>query len=273
MGSTIAGYPCTPLALGAMPMDMSGTAEYGLYTSEATQRHAYGRRMITWDGRVFKYALTTAAITTSNIDQLVHQGYSQHIDYGATIAKTTIAGATEFVVDISATMGKADDGVIAKNEMAGGSIIVYSDTIATIQRGIIGNSAVATGEMTVYVDAPIPVVLTVDASYAEGICSPYYGVAPGEGGGSLSMLGMPQVYCDANTNIWIQTWGVCWVSPQSDVGDAAHDLQVVARSDGSLQSHAYGTAMATLQQHVGFVLSHAADGTQGAPFIMLQISI
>jgi len=270
-------YPFNPIPWQAEPQDLSGdvagTPYLGIYAAEATKRYVYGTRKITWDGRVYKYSKAGAAITTSNCDQLVHTAYSQHIDYGATIAKTTVAGATDFVVDIGASMGGADDGVIAEDELEAGTIIVYSDTIATIQRGIIGNDAVATGEMRIWVDGAIPVVLTTDASYAEGMCSPYLNVTPGDGNGLQTMVGMPQGYCDSGDYIWIQTWGPCWVAPQSTAGAAAHNTAVVARYDGSVQSHAYASAYNTLQQHVGFILSYAAAGTQGAPFIMLQISI
>lgn len=242
----------------------------GLYVATDDQKFHAGKRCISWDGCVYKYSY---GVTTMVGDVLAWQSYSQHIDYGATVAKTTIAGATSFVVDISAAMGKAEDGVIAEDELLGGRVIVYSNTIATIQRGIVGNTAVATGEMTIYVDAPIDVVLTVDASFVEGICNPWRFVSTGNSGGNRSMVGLPNVVTAAAAKwLWLQAWGPVWSAPQADTGNAAHNLAVVARHDGSVQSHAYGTAYATLQQHVGFVLSHAADNTQGGPFWMMQIS-
>jgi hypothetical protein len=242
----------------------------GLYVATDDQLFHAGKRILSWDGCVYKYSY---GVTTMIEDRLAWQSYSQHIDYGATVAATTVAGDSSFKVDISAAMGKADDGVIAEDELMGGRVIVYSDTIATIQRGIVGNSAVATGEMTLYVDAPIDRILTVDASFVEAICNPWRFVSTGEGGGVRSMVGLPNVVTAATAKwLWLQTWGPCWVAPQGPLADAAHDLEVVARSDGSVQAHEYGTAMATLQQHVGFILSHAANGTQGAPFWMMQIS-
>lgn len=242
----------------------------GLYTATDDQLFHAGKRCLSWDGCVYKYSY---GVTTMVEDVLAWQSYSQHIDYGATVAATTVVGATSFKVDISAAMGKADDGVIAKDELVGGRVIVYSDTIATIQRGIVGNDAAATSEMMLYVDAPIDRVLTVDASFVEAICNPWRFVSTGNSGGLRAMVGLPNVVTAAAAKwLWLQTWGPVWAAPQSTLADAAHDLEVVARHDGSVQAHEYGTAYATLQQHVGFVLSHAAAGTQGAPFWMMQIS-
>lgn len=250
--------------------DMSGTTEYGIYTAETTKRHRFGSRAITWDGRVFKYA---KAGGTLNADLGCMSYVAQHVAFG-TVAATAAAGASRIKIDVAATDGAAADGVVAKDALEGGYIVIFSDTVTTLNRGILANDAVASGggEMFLTLDAPIHVAITVDASYPECMASPYSDVRAITSG-LRAVIGVPAVEATSGYHTWIQTWGPCWIAPQGEVGDAAHDLQVVFRHDGSIDEHDYSDSNVAKQQHAGFVLSHATAGTQGAPFIMLQISI
>jgi len=55
--SKIFTLPHRPIYDGGSPHDYTGDNRLGLYTEETTQRYVHGTRHITWDGRVFKYAL------------------------------------------------------------------------------------------------------------------------------------------------------------------------------------------------------------------------
>lgn len=263
----------TPLGPQASPRDFTGTAyQQGIYSAETTQRHVPGRAFLEWDGRVFKYAKASA---TLNTDLLAQQVTAQHMAY-ATVAASTAVGATELTVDFGATDGAAAGGVIAVDELAGGYAIIFPHSENSMNRGIRGNTAADGGgdEITLYLDAPLNVATVVDVTHAEAICSPYYNIkASTTGDTARGFVGLPMVPATVGQYCWVQTWGPCWIAPQTDVGTGASNQQVVARYDGSIQAHDYtDTTYSDKQQHIGFVLSHATAGTQGAPFIMLQIS-
>ena len=249
-----------------------GSTELGLYTAETTQRHGIGRRLVLDDGRVFRYS---KAGGTLNCDLLAQQVTAQHMAY-ATVAKTTVIGAIELVADFGAADGAAADGVLAADELQNGYVIIFPHSANSMNRRIVSNTAVAAGggEVTLSLDFPLNIATVVDVTHVEAICSPYYSVkASTTGDTARGFVGLPMVPATLAQFCWIQTWGPCWVAPQSDVGTGASNQQVVARYDGSIQAHDYtDTTYSDKQQHVGFVLSHATAGTQGAPFIMLQIS-
>jgi len=267
------GMPVTPLGPEASAMDFSGSTELGIYSLETTQRHAFGRRIITWDGRVFKYARATA---TLNTDLLAQQTYIQDGSY-VTVAASTVIGATEIILDSGATDGIAVGGVIAENALAGGYLILFPHSENSMNRMIVGNTAVAAGggEMTLYLDAPLNIATTVDVTHGECMASPYaYVKASTTGDVNKGFLGLPMAPAIVDQFCFLQTWGPCWIAPQTDVGSSASNQQVIARYDGSIQAHDdTDTTYSQMQQHVGFVLSHGSAGAQGAPFIMLQISI
>jgi hypothetical protein len=259
---------------GSSPLDMASATQtaYGLYVADSTQRFGFGQRFLTNDGRVFKYA---KAGGTLNVDLLAQSVVAQHIAF-ASAPVAAAAGDTKVSITVAATDGAAAGGLVAKDELQGGYVVIFSDTVVTMLRQIVKNTAVATGGGTSILDLDFPLnaaVATAD-SYLEAMASPYSSIkASTTGDTARGFIGLPLVEATSGKFCWIQTWGPCWVAPQADVGTGASNIQVVARYDGSIQAHDYtDTTYSDKQQHVGFVLSHANAGTQGAPFIMLQIS-
>jgi len=264
---------------GSSPLDLVSAVQtdYGLYVADGTQRFCFGQRFLTNDGRVFKYAKAGGSL---NIDLLAQSVVAQHISY-STAAVAAKAGDRKVSVAVAVTDGAAGGGAIAKDELAGGYIVIFSDVVATMNRGIVGNTAVAAGGSTtviIEVDRPLHVAVTAATSFHEVMASPYSSIkASTTGDRNRGFVGLPMVEATSGQCLWIQTWGPCWVAPQGDLGAAADANQAVARYDGSIDVHMNasaegGTGYNYPQQHVGFVLSHAPAGTQGAPFVMLQIS-
>jgi hypothetical protein len=240
----------------------------GPYTIDTIQRHRFGTRYLMCDGRVFKYGKAGA---TWNPDMGAHTYVGQHVAY-TTVAKSTAVGAVQLKIDVAATDGAAAGGLISENELLNGHLLLFPHSSNTMLRRIEGNAAVATGggEMLLEVDWPLNIATVVDVTHAEAMVNEYADVR-NLTSGLRAVVGIPAVPATAGTFGFLQTWGPCWVAPQAEVGDAAHDIQCVFRHDGSIDEHDYSDANVAKQQHAGWVMSHATAGTQGAPFVFLQI--
>ena len=272
MGSTIGGFPATPLTLGAMPMDMSGTAglsgtvEMGLYTKELTQRHICGRRAITWDGRVFKYSKSGAACYSG-------QGASSH--RLPAVNRTTIA----LDRDEGSTQVSIASQSFAKDELAGGYVTCFgvADQNTDVQhRGIIGNNYCSTGTLVIDMDAPlfadITTTLVALVSY-----NPYTDLRlnSGQEVGFTAILGVPAVYVSAASYyFWLQTWGPCFCAATEHLGDADGDQQMVFTSEGALRRIATARVEDHGYQVAGFLMTEGVAGVGwNEHIVMLQISI
>jgi hypothetical protein len=143
-----------------------------------------------------------------------------------------------------------------------------------MRRRIIGNSAVAAGggSVIIYVDAPWNVAIATADSTIEAMGNEYYDVRH-DTDGTHCVIGVPTVPAITGEFSWLQTWGKCWVAPQSGVGATSMIRAVYWRHDGSLDIRAlagtFHDAYVT-DQYAGYVLQNAQAGTQGAPFFMLQ---
>jgi hypothetical protein len=269
-------YPRMPLSWPEEAKDFTSTAyNLGPYAVETTQRHTFGRRAITWDGRVFKYAHSVAT---------VYPGYGAFNLLNATVARlinsvTPAAisiGDRTMTMTVAATEGYAGDGIVAQDELRGGYIVLGHGAAATTEnRCILANTAVASGggTTTLTLDAPFAV------AHAAGVAcecpgNPYHYVG-GTSTSYSSVMGVPVVELDATYNGWIQTWGPCWCVPgggDANPGDTASDRTLFFVGDGSVNG---GTALTveTGYQLAGFMIDTTASGTAGMPLVMLQISI
>jgi len=271
------GVPLTSIRSGTQ-----GVAIDDLYTFGTTKLYPIGARWLDdSDGRVFRHVKASG---TLNNDLLCQTVTAQHIAFAAAPVAAA-AGDTQLSVTVAATDGAAAGGIVALNELEGGYVVIFSDSVATMTRQIVGNTAVGANGGTTVLDLQhkLNVAVATADSYIEAMASPYAVVkASTTGDANRGFVGLPNCMATTGTYCWIQTWGPCWVAPRGAVGNSGHSIQVVARYDGSLQVHEVYTAGDTPtateytngveQQHVGFVLTHATAGTQGAPFVMLQIS-
>lgn len=208
----------------------------------------------------------------TNTDLGVKNLLTQAVAY-ATIAAAAAINATEIVIDVAATDGPAADGVIAADYLVGGEVVVFPHSSNTFTRTIMGNTVVASGggEMTLTLDSPIPVALDAgDVDHGECMASPYASVGTAAGNTS-SVMGMATCLAASGKYLWLQTGGPCWIAPQGEVSVGNNNRQVVFRHDGSIDELDYSDANVAKGQHAGYVIANAADGGQGAAFIMLQI--
>jgi hypothetical protein len=243
-----------------------------IYEISATAKHRLGTRVVRGD-RVFKYAKAIQTYTTTKL--LARSYYHQYIMY-AVLAVASPAGSNKVYVTVGAGDGFANDGVVATNDLEGGYIAIFdASTDEWLNYAIVSNnSAVSGGTVTITLDGELPIALTT-ADYAEIMSTPYLTTCTNTQN-RYSFLGLPMRLATITYPYhWLQTWGPCWVNPQPLLGvssPSAPKVQAVARHDGSIDLYAYATAAITSSQLIGHVLTVAQDGTQGAPFVELQIS-
>lgn len=259
-----------PLFDGGQPRDLALTGnELVVYSGETTQRNMLGARYLTWDGRVYKYMLANG---TLNPDLGCEQARPQEIAF-ASVAVAASIGDIKVKLTVGASDGVAGDGVIAKDVLQGGYLVVFiSGQSKAFTRLITGNDAATSGStITIDIDVPLHIALTTSDS-GEAMASPYYKVTTGSST-ARSIIAIPTIAATSAQFCWGQTWGPHWIAPQADVGAGASAIQCVFRHDGSIEVHDAGSATTLQKQHAGFVMSWSQSSTQGAPFMMLQISI
>lgn len=238
-----------------------------LYEVSETQRLRLGTKM--WRGDCcYKYAQCIGiAITRTSF--AVYPLATQHFE-GA-IAATTVVGATSITVTVGAH-GVLGDGEFAKNELEGGRILMTDGSWnENVQMGIKGNTKASSADtMTIYLDGENPLVRTA-AHVAAIMGNPYRVTGEAGSGGARPFMGVPMRICELLSYFWIQTWGPCWIAPATEVGQAAENRMVVFRGDGSLFDHDDGSSYDEMQ-HAGYLMTSAAGGGQGTPWIYLMCS-
>jgi len=247
---------------------LSGGTEQDIDEPSDTQNYAIGTKREAPDGEEWYYGKAGGTINT---DMGCWAYNHQHVPY-TTVAATKAKGVTSVVIDVGATAGVASNGAIAANELVGGRIVFFPHSDNSFVRTITANTVVAAGggEMTITLNKPTPVIITADVTHCEAMASPYLDVRTGNSGGIRPFLGMASVPATVGQFFWIgkNVWG--WLAPQAEVGVGDHDNEIVFRHDGSVDEHDYSDAYNAKAQHAGHVLTRAANGTQGAPFIALK---
>lgn len=253
--SLMDGMPVTPLGPEANAMDFGGTTELGIYFVETTQRHAYGRRLITWDGRVYKYCLAVAAVVS-------YHGAGQS---KAALMTWEAVGSAQSIGDTSLLI---DVTGVTKNQLVGGYIAIHNTSDVIQWRGIIGNDATSGTTTRVYLDAPLHADITIAGSNCEVFENPYRYVTHAANG-YTSTICVPAAGCSATYNFWGQTWGPAYVSPGETIDSpTAQCRNLVWGANYCLFTDATHPA----GQHAGFYLNQGSSSIAG-PAIMLQISI
>jgi len=234
-----------------------------------TQLYVLGARLVTGDGRVFRYGKLGGTITSTkhglkNNNTLVTEK--------GEIVSACAAGATSLTVTFN---GDFNDVALAADELYGGYISLYNSSSIRDQRMIIGNTAVLTagGACTIEIDEPI--VTAVAAAFnCEVIGNPYSNLVNANDLQS-SVMGMPASYGTSGQYIWIQTWGPYRVTPTgAEVGTNNDERMFHFDAYGSLRaSQASIVTQAKSEQIAGFTIEKTAGSAgSAAPFIMLMIS-
>lgn len=224
------------------------------------------------NGKCYYYAYCTAAVKSRMAAEC---SYDQTLSLRACPTSTAIYGTEIYVTTVSPD-GPSDDGTFAKDYMKGGHVTVFVEGSGTpddddFSRGIIGSSVVTSpGSMKLTLDAPIPHATVQGTTIIEATASPYAAIKTGARV-SYPKVGLPACVAAATQWVWVQTWGICWIAPQTGVG-VAGDIGVVFRHDGSLEPALTTVTEYISNQLAGYAVTGLVAETQSAPFIFLQIA-
>ncbi|GAI85592.1 unnamed protein product [marine sediment metagenome] len=248
-----------------------------IYELSAIQRYPIGFKYPIknpLDLRSFYYGKASGALDTgygakSIVPQLVPF---------ATINAPADAGEVLLAIDVALTDGAEGDGVIGEDELAGGYLVLFTPApMQAYNRRIVANTA-TTGAggvtiMVVTIDKPFPIDVVVANFHAECMANPYVGVRTGNYP-AASVVGMPTMQATlALPYLWLQTWGPVWVTPSNNEGIGLSNREVCFMGNGAISAIDVANQNYSHQaQRAGFVLPNLRDGSEGAPFIFLQIT-
>ena len=108
----MAVYPYNPIDWPGNPKDFAGDNNLGPYAEETTQRYTPGTRMITWDGKAFKYG----RVITSSIASQGLFNASTPVNIAVNGTQAVVAGDKTHVLTLDADSGYAGAGV-AEDEL------------------------------------------------------------------------------------------------------------------------------------------------------------
>jgi len=238
--------------LGADP-EVAGQA---LYVSSSTRNHNFGERMVTSDGRVFRYARAGAVdLVAGNMIQAPAQ-VANHLALTPTAAAI---GDTSITVTLGATAATA-------GQYAGGWAIISTTPGNGYAYPILGNPAASSsGSLTVTLAQPLLVALTT-SSRVDLQANPYNGVIQTPITTLTGAVVGNAPYIIAATEYgWIQTRGpaACLVKGTPGVG-----LAVVCPGTAAGAVVVDGAASET--PVVGVMMSTGVDGKNNAVMLLLE---
>ena len=241
-----------------------------LSAPDSSQEYDIGTAYM-FNGKAYYYAYTSAA---ANSRQGACTAYKQEVSQQLLGADAAIY-AESITLTVAATDGIAANGAIAKDYLKGGSVVVFPSgsggSSYDFTRGIVSNAAVATsgGTMVVELDGGIPYALTAATSVAEAGASPWRAILNSTAAW-MPKVGVPTCYAAAGKYVWVQTWGLCWVAPQTGIGTAGYH-HAIFKHDGSVEKITT-VDLNHSDQYAGWSSSWGAAGAQAAPFIFLMIA-
>ena len=252
---------------------MGRPRDNGLYNESADQLFWYGKRLMTFDGRVFRYSGSKTALKSAYGAINYTTAATQN---GAVLPYATLAGDKKVRITIANTNGYGG-GAIEKDELVGGYIEIQEGAGSAVTRMIVANDYVSTAGGVIYVTLDGPLVAAYSTSaWADMVLNPYRYLGNGGAAADYSaFMGVPTINRTINYNGWVQTWGPCYVvagGADPVPGNSVDDRTVYFVGDGSVNG---GTALTveTGYQQAGFIIDSTASGTGAVPLVMLQISI
>lgn len=257
---------------GGLPLDN------GLYKATADQKFHYGSRIMTFDGRVFKYCGSKGA-GLSGFGSWNGAPAANLI--GAVLPAAVAVGTKRTIaVTVAAGDGYAGDGVVAKDELVGGYVVMGHGESKVQNRLIIGNTAVASGGGTTYidVDGAIELAMTASSSYCEVVLNPYAYTIGGQttGNDTAAWMCVPATNVTSTYSYWGQTAGPCWVTPggttSTSLGKADGDRLLYWVGDGSVNDTTELSGSTTGRQIAGYMIDTTSAAVAGMPLVMLQLS-
>lgn len=249
---------------------LGGTTGQRIWEVNVVAQYSVGTRLITEDGRVFRYAKASNVISRTDF------GLKFWRQIGDGIAAN--AGGSSAIGDTTVVL----TGTATKDEYKGGYLVIHSSPIQN--RAILSNTVTSGTTFVVTLAEPLIAAVTSGSTYCEAMQSPYSDVrlTAGPSGGDAgadhnSVAGIPFVVTTvANTYLWIQTWGPLFINPHGDAGTgvAGGERKLVFDCEGSVcvadeSGHGGCTSTDGDEQVAGFIIDR---GGSGPPFVMLQIS-
>jgi len=220
--------------------------------------HNIGDRVILPDGREFRYAKSTGS-------NALYAAHGCGFTYTGLVSYTAFA-TSHAVGSKEITIPAATHAALTKDELRGGYVIIFdgASDYATTVRQIIGNDAsTANTAFNVTLDAAITNAIVSGTEAAEVYRNPY--AALDIAASDKPVAGLPATYVSAAAQyFWVQVKGICWVAPQTGVGDANGQEGAFWRHDGSLDEA--DTALATTvpagssSQYAGHVVTGSQSG-------------
>jgi len=251
---------------GNVIYDTQPNMDLELYDTETTPKYPIGTRLVSGDGRVFRYALAAASVNPGF-------GASNNNTFngitGGSVTARAIGDTTITLLCDATTGGSTWFGTA--NRMAGGYVSLPSLTITQFRR-IVSHPASANGSnVVVTLDGPFTQAVAA-ASMAEVMQNPYSALYTG--GNYDSVVGVPVTQIATGYYGWIQTWGPTWITPDvAGVGSEAHGRQLIFVGNGAIELVNDMDPSTYSCQHAGFILGTSASGDwTNPPFVMLQIS-
>ena len=243
---------------------LGGTTGHRLWETKTTAQYSIGTRLVTEDGRVFRYALSSGAVKPA-----IGAKCSGTIADDGIAANCVLARA---VGDVKIDFASR---TFAKNELMGGYLIVHGGSNTQQNRMILSNTVAANATVELTLAEPFNVAVDA-AQYCEVCPNPYRFImsASGAMANYSSCLGVPMVKIAASGSyFWLQTWGPLWTSPGPyGMGGDANERAVIFNPDGSLRPRCEHCSDGKDYQLAGFIIQTDSNGNDGPPFIMLQIS-
>jgi hypothetical protein len=249
-----------------------------------------GDRVVTPDGRVFRYAKAGGTIHTEfavcspflSITNAVAPAQSTINgpilnQLGGSVTQTAgQVGVAVVTLTVASGDGFLGTGAIAADELRGGFVVIGNGTSQHPQtRGIIGNSVVAAGggSCDVYLDASLTTAVTVGTTNIEAYLPLYGNVQSMNTVNSayVTCIGAAAVEATSGQYFFVQTWGNVWLTSNNATGEAANGRDIYVNTDGSVRGQTSTTYAG--YQRIGTGLDKSASNASNGPNIMLQISI
>jgi len=255
------------------------------YEVDTVQKFPIGTRLCLGD-RSFYYAYASGTCTpnvlaykakktnTVAVAPTQATAAAQAAAYPGETLAAGVALSRYVTVTIDTEIGVLTTGVLSANEMAGGYIVIGNNGTGGPQmRRIVSHPALTTtgGSLTMKLDAPLFASLTAASSTIEFMENPFYCLkADNAGGDYVAYIGVPTVTAASGQYFWLQTWGPCWVTSNSNTCDSALDRMIAVVGDGSVRS-VTDVTVENGTQVIGYALDMSGSASSNAPFVYLML--
>ena len=194
--------------------------------------------------------------------------------YPGEILAAGAIGSRFVTVTIDTEIGVLTTGVLSKDELAGGLIVIGNGSAQHPQmRLIVGHAALATtgGALTLELDEPLIAAVTAATTTIELMESRYYNIAAdGSGGEYVTYFGVPAAPATSGQFLWVQTKGGVWITSNSNTCDSAMDRTIVFVGNGSVVSSNDVTLESGFNL-AGQAIDMSGSSASNAPFVDLML--